>query len=228
MRIGTYLTDLFFPHTCPVCHEPLGEEESLCPKCMAQLPRAEQALQRDNSTEVLLQDDPHFRWGGCWLEYEKGSWLQQIMFQSKFGQGNPPLLRQLGQQAAREWVDTGFFDGIDLIMPIPLHPKRFRTRGFNQSEWIAKGLQDVLLLPMNTDNLTRERNNKKQSQSGREERQQIQSGLFAVNHPEELYKKTILIVDDIITTGATVCSAITAFKKVYGCKIAVFALAKAK
>ena len=162
------------------------------------------------------------------MEYEKGTWLQQIMFQAKFGQGNPPLLRQLGQQAAREWVDTGFFEGIDMIMPIPLHPKRFRARGFNQSEWIAKGLQDVLLLPMNTDNLTRERNNKKQSQSGREERQQIQSGLFAVNHPEELYKKTILIVDDIITTGATVCSAMTAFKKVYGCKIAVFALAKAK
>ncbi|MCQ2342494.1 MAG: ComF family protein [Paludibacteraceae bacterium] len=146
---------------------------------------------------------------------------------AKFGEGDPMLLQQMGARAAMEWEETGFFDNIDIIVPIPLHPKRLRQRGFNQSEYIAKGLSSVLNIPMDTSHLTRSVNNRKQSQSTKSEREQLASNLFNVNHPEEWYGKTILLVDDIITTGSTVRTAIEALKGVYRCRIVVFALAKA-
>jgi len=228
MRILSFLLDVIFPRTCPICRQPLYEEQVLCSECMARLNRTEQALQRDNETEACFVHQRHFAWGGCWLFYQKNTPLQKVIHRAKFGQGNPLLWYQLGVQAAKDWQDTGFFDSIDWIVPMPLHKRRLRERGFNQSEWIAKGLSSVLLIPMDTEHLTRYKFTKMQSMSSFEERQKGVNNAFRINHPEEWYGKTILLVDDIITTGATMRSAMDAFEHIYGCKIVVFALAKTK
>lgn len=223
-----YILDVFFPRTCPTCGQVLADDEELCADCVLQLPRTEQALNRDNSTEILFQDVPHFAYAGCWLHYIKHTYLQELIHGAKFGQGNPVLLQQLGQLAAQEWQDTGFFDNVDVIVPVPLHWKRLRERGFNQSEYIARGLSMTLNIPMDTTHLTRIKNNKKQSQSLVTERRTAVQGIFAINHPEEWYGKTIMLVDDIITTGSTLRAIMETMKDVYRCKIVVFALARAK
>jgi len=222
-----YVLDLLFPRTCPVCWAPLEKNQWVCPDCLAQMNRTEQALNRENETEKYFANMRHFRYGGCWLHYKKDTYLQQLIHRAKFGQGNPMLPKQLGRECAMEWEETGFFDEVDVLVPIPLHRKRYRERGFNQSEWICKGLSEVLKIPMDTEHLTRDRATKHQSKASFEERQTGVKGAFKINHPEEWYGKTIMMVDDIITTGATMRSAIEALQDVYGCKIVVFGLAKA-
>ncbi|MCQ2311336.1 MAG: ComF family protein [Paludibacteraceae bacterium] len=216
------------PRTCPACGQVLADEEELCPDCVNHIQRTEQALNRDNSTEDIFRNLPHFVYGGCWAFYVKQTYFQLLIHNAKFGLGNPELLRYLGRIAAREWEETGFFDGIDYIVPIPLHWRRLRERGFNQSEYICKGLSEVLNIPIDTTHLTRERYNKKQSQSSFHERLSAVRGIFSLNHPEEWYGKTIMIVDDILTTGSTLKAAIETMKEVYNSRIVVFALAKAK
>lgn len=224
-----YILDLFFPRTCPGCEQVLVDSEPVCSECIRRIKRTEQALNRDNETEQLFVNKRHFAWGGCWAFYEKNTFFQDIIHAGKFGSiANPLIMQQLGRVAAMEWEETGFFDNIDVIVPIPLHPRRFRQRGFNQAEYICKGLSEGLKIPMDTTHLTREKNNKKQSQSTRAERLNQVQHMFRVNHPEEWYEKTILLVDDIVTTGATIGAAIDALQEVYGCHIVVFALAKAK
>ena len=123
---------------------------------------------------------------------------------------------------------SDFFDEIDCIIPVPLHKKRFRSRGYNQSEYIAQALSDVTGIPMDTSHLTRERNNPQQALKSGTERKQNVEGIFAVNHPEELYRKHILLVDDVLTTGSTLLSAITTLEVCKGAKFSVFVLAKAR
>jgi len=224
----SYLLDILFPRTCPICHSSLEKNTYICTDCLSRLNRTEQAINRDNSTEVMFSSVRHFAYGGCWLNYTKGSYLQQLIHQAKYPPGNPKLLQQLGREAAMEWGELGFFDGVDVMVPVPLHKRRLRERGFNQSEWICRGLCEVLHLPMDTEHLLREKATKKQSQSTFEERQVGVKDAFKINHPEEWYGNTIMLVDDIITTGATMRAAMEAMKDVYGCKIVAFGLAKAK
>lgn len=223
-----YILDVFFPRTCPACGQVLVDSDPVCPDCISRIKRTEQALNRDNETELLFADKRHFVCGGSWAFYKKDTYFQQIIHAAKFGYADPLIMQQLGRVAAMEWEETGFFDDIDVIVPIPLHPRRYRQRGFNQAEYICRGLADVLKIPMDTEHLTRDRYTKKQSQSTRAERQTQVEHIFRVNHPEEWYEKTILLVDDVITTGSTIGAAIDTLQDVYGCRIVVFALAKAK
>jgi len=222
-----FLLDLLFPHTCPVCRMPMDEHVRICSECLKNMDRTEQALNRENETEKLFAGVRHFAYGGCWLRYKKNAPLQGLMHRAKYGNGNPLLLQQLGRECAMEWEETGFFDSVDVLVPIPLHKRRLRERGFNQSEYICKGLCEVLDLPMDTSHLTREKATRKQSQSTFEERQMGVKNAFRINHPEEWYGKTIMLVDDVITTGATMRAAMETMKEVYHCKIVVFGIAKA-
>ena len=237
---------LFFPPTCSMCETYLGQESGiLCPSCMHDLPRTEQAEKRDNLTEMTLVGQPsalvrdtgqffisgkkrmHLERAAAFLFYEKEHPIQQLIHKMKYA--DQPLIGfQLGRQAAMEFQYADFFDEIDVIIPIPLHPKRLRERGYNQSEYIAKGLSDITGIPVDTTHVTRIRNTPKQAlQKGDERRSNVEEA-FAVNHPEQMYHKHILLVDDLITTGETVRACLKAMKRFRGAKFSVFALCKAR
>ena len=142
-----------------------------------------------------------------------------------------PVLRKrayfLGRQAALEFQYADFFDGIDIIIPVPLHLKRLRERGYNQSEYIARGISDVTGIPIDTTHVVRSRNTPKQALQKGDERKQNVSEAFTVNHPEQMYHKHILLVDDLITTGETAKACLHAMKKFRGASFSVFSLCKA-
>ena len=140
----------------------------------------------------------------------------------------PKLGYWMGRQAVLDCRNETFFDGIDVIVPMPLHPRRLRERGYNQSEYIAKGISELTGIPIDTTHVTRTRNTPKQALQSGDERLHNVEGAFSVNHPEQMYHKHILVVDDLITTGETMRECLKAMKEFRGASFSVFALCKAR
>ena len=229
------LLDLFFPRTCAMCERYI-EEGWLCKRCMAHLPRTEQAHLRQNITEMAVMGQPsdmvragkvmHVDKAAAFLFYEKDHPIQRLILRMKY-EDRPQIGYQLGRQAAMEMQYADFFDGIDLIIPIPLHPRRMRERGYNQSEYIARGISEVTGIPVDIDHVTRIKNTPQQALQTGDERKQNVADAFMVHHPEQLYNKHILVVDDLITTGETMRSCLKAMKRFRKATFSVFALCKA-
>jgi ComF family protein len=196
---------------------------------MDALPRTEQGVLRDNMTEMLFCDLPFFERGAVFMFLEHGDRHHKLIHSMKYGLfADPQIGYLLAREAAYDLMQSDFFDGIDVIVPVPLHPRRLRDRGFNQAEWIGKGLSEVTGIPMNTTVLTREVYNDKQATLDKNARQKNVKGIFAVNHPEVLSRCHILLVDDIITTGATLRSCMEALKPIRRRTVSVFGLGKVR
>ena len=237
--IKTSLFSLFYPRVCAACGQYLEEEKDsvLCDACLQSLPRTEQDSIRENETEMCLWGKArsraaakkvmHLERAAAFLFFDKDHPIRRVIHAMKYAD-RPEIGRFLGRQAAMEMQYADFFDEIDVIVPIPLHKKRLRSRGYNQSEYIARGLSEITKIPVDTTHVTRERNTPKQALQGGAERKANVQGAFGVNHPEQLYHKHILLVDDLITTGETVKACMKAMRVIRGAKISVFALCKAR
>lgn len=197
----------------------------LCPACLASLPRTEQARLRQNETEMVLAM-PLER-AAAFLFFEKEDSIALVIHAMKYAD-QPEIGYVLGRQAAMEMQYAGFFDGIELIVPIPLHDHRMRERGYNQSEYIARGISEVTGIAVDTTHVVRQKDTPHQALQRGDERKMNVANAFAVLQPEQLYKKHILVVDDLITTGETMRSCLKAMKQIRGAKFSVFALCKAR
>jgi ComF family protein len=168
---------------------------------------------------------PHFEKGAAFLYYEKNHPIRLVMHQMKYAD-QPMIAYCLAQEAAREYICTDFFDEIDVIIPVPLHKKRLRSRGYNQAEYIARALGSITGITVDTTHVKRVRNTPKQALQDKEGRKTNVADAFEVNHPEQMYHKHILVVDDLITTGETIKACIKAMRRFRGARFSVFALCK--
>ena len=206
----------------------------LCRACIDSLRPTEEAWHRGNRLEMLFRSfAPYhkdagtankFIRGAAYLFYGKTSAVPEIIHTMKFT-GDPQLARWMGHVAAEYLVshDSGFFDDIDLLMPVALHPLREQQRGFNQSEWICRGLAEVTGLPVDTTHLVRTVNTEQQSRKTLAERATL-GQIFALNNPDELRTKHVLVVDDVCTTGSTISRVLDVLHPIRGCRYSVFAL----
>lgn len=201
------LVDLIAPRACVVCGGRLGIHEFfLCGSCNLQLPRTNYA---DNPYE---NDMARLFWGQLPVErsaalffYQGGSGPSQILYELKY-KNHPEIGEFFGRMIAEEWNDTGFFEGIDLIVPVPLAKERQRQRGYNQSLHIARGIGSVTRLPIVTNAVSREQFVESQTQKDRWQRNENVEGCFRLNDGSALKGRHVLLVDDVVTTGATICS----------------------
>lgn len=201
------LVDLIAPRACVVCGGRLGIHEFfLCGSCNLQLPRTNYA---DNPYE---NDMARLFWGQLPVErcaalffYQGGSGPSQILYELKY-KNHPEIGEFFGRMIAEEWNDTGFFEGIDLIVPVPLAKERQRQRGYNQSLHIARGIGSVTRLPIVTSAVSREQFVESQTQKDRWQRNENVEGCFRLNDGSALKGRHVLLVDDVVTTGATICS----------------------
>ena len=227
--------DLMYPPLCPLCERLLRGDMRICEACIKTLPRTEQHLLRGNQTEEHLVRNTRVEKAASFLYYlpsllpaafgngheqDAGRLLRLIKYSNR-----PELATFLAEAAAREWQETGFWEDTDLIIPIPLHPRRLRQRGYHQSLFIARGLSNVTGIPVDTTHLLRTHNNRHQARLGEQKRAENVQGIFSLVRPEELKGKHILLVDDIITTGNTILSALKPFQNIRSCRFTVFALA---
>lgn len=229
------ILEVLFPSCCMVCGNKLMQEEQvICSSCIAKLVRTEHAILPDNGIDMLFVERIHeekkcirYDHGAAFAFYnrDRGQVLRQLIENGKFGmRPNPMIFYELGRLAAHEYIDTDFFDNIDYLVPIPLHKRRLRERGFNQSEYICKGLHEITKIAIDTEHLVRLKNNPHQSRSEFDKRHDNVKDLFAVRYPEEWKSKHILLVDDVITSGATLFECMKQLSSIRGCRISVFAL----
>ena len=134
---------------------------------------------------------------------------------------------QLQQKFAYQLQESPDFDQVDVIMPVPLHPKKEKKRGYNQSEWIARGMAEILDKPVDVKTLYRQVFTLTQTKRNRYERWQNVENVFGLNNPETLTGKHILLVDDVVTTGATLEACAIHLLKQTGTKVSIATLAYA-
>ena len=161
-----------------------------------------------------------------WLHFSKGGVVQSLMHQFKY-KDRPDLALYLGKQAALECGESDFFKGIDLVVPVPIHPKRKRKRGYNQAALIAEGIADAISVKTQPQFLKRPRYQGSQTREHRFERWLNVSSSFEIAPKHKEKANHILLVDDVITTGATLEACVQALLGIEGIKISVFSLAQA-
>lgn len=204
MPILNDLLNLFFPDLCLSCKNRLvGGEQFICIACLDRLPRTNYHNVKDNKLEQLFAGRFPFRRAAAFAHFVKGGTLQGVIHDLKYN-NNPKLGVYLGKLCAKEIRNSSFITHIDYLIPIPLHPKREKQRGYNQALMIAEGISSETKIPVLSTALERVVNNKSQTQKSRFERWSNTADVFGVQHPEILKEKHILLVDDVITTGSTI------------------------
>jgi ComF family protein len=219
------LLQLFYPRRCLLCGQTLlTAEQHLCLHCLCDLPRTRYHQRLDNPLHKLYGGIPQIRNVLAFLLFERNGSAQTLIHAIKY-HGNKYLAEQLGSLASLELKSCGLLDDIDCLIPVALHPKRERQRGYNQSEWIARGMASVCRRPVDRDALSRNISTATQTRRSFYERHLNVEKIFEVRHPDALAGKHVLLIDDVITTGATSTACIEALTTVPDIRISIFALA---
>lgn len=212
---------LFFPDVCPVCEKKmLQNEDGLCLQCIYKLPRTHNFKEQENAVEKLLAGRFPFERIASFCVFSKGGMLQPIIHEVKYND-NQRLGILLGKLFGKDLANSDFITPIDIIVPVPLHPKKYRKRRYNQSELIARGLSEATHIPISTNNLIRVINNPTQTKKSKNQRWDNVKGIFEVKNPMNFQHKHILLVDDVITTGSTLEACADALLRCNDIKISI-------
>lgn len=222
------LYEFVLPHYCKVCGRRLDpSEQQLCISCYLGMPRLEYDMDAINPTERLLMAEKSLVRATSMFMYDKDSDYSNIFRHLKYWH-HPRVGLWLAKIEANELRKEGFFEGIDCIVPLPLTYWKEVRRGYNQCLYIAKGVRKATGLTILKNAVIRKVNRGKQAGLGKYQRWGNAQGLFHVADADALRGKHILIIDDVITTGATLCSMIDTIQAaVPDIKVSVFTLALA-
>ena len=224
------ITDFFnllYPDLCVVCGENLQRnEQHICLRCLNNIPKTNYHQQSDNPIEKRFWGKVSVFRATAFFFFQKGSPFQKILHVLKY-KGNKEIGEQIGKYAAVELLESADFKSVDVIIPVPLHSSKYKKRGYNQSEWIGKGLSVVLEKPQDISTLKRVKENTTQTKKSVFERYENTEGIFECTDFKSLKGKHILLVDDVLTTGSTLEACVKALLKIEGVRVSVFTLAVA-
>ena len=213
------ILNLFYPRVCAACGEPLlKDENTVCLKCRYLLPRTGYELNPDNPLAQTFYGRVKFHAVTACFFFAKQGKVQHPIHQLKY-KGNMEAGVFLGQQLGESIKDAPLFQGIDYLIPVPLHPKREKKRGYNQSLMIAKGINEVTGIPIGDKYLVRAVNTATQTKKTAEERYKNVKDIFVVRFADELQGKHVLLIDDVPTTGATLESCAHQLENIPGITI---------
>jgi ComF family protein len=197
------LINLLFPELCYGCGNLLYHgEKNICTACLYDLPYTDYHLHPDNLLAKQFWGRLPLEAAMAMLYFKKGTKVQNLLHGFKY-KNQTQIGTYLGKLMGERLAKSQCYVDIDVIIPVPLHRKKLRLRGYNQSEYIAKGLAEELNIPMDIKSLTRIEATESQTKKARYTRYENMQGVFCVKNAEELANKHILLVDDVVTTGAT-------------------------
>lgn len=216
---------LIFPDLCCHCGEPLvGDERNICTLCLSKITWTHNAAHSENDTEIRLTGRIPVVAAASLLEFHKGNVAQSIIHQIKY-HGNTQLAHQFGTILGEELKASRRFDDIDIVAPVPLFWWRHLRRGYNQSQLLAAEVAKTLQCQLSTNNLYRRRHTPSQTHRNRQQRIDNMVSAFSVRSPKQLEGKHLLLIDDVLTTGATTESCYHALQSIPDLRISVATLA---
>lgn len=195
--------DLVYPRVCEVCGRRLTPEESLmCLGCELDLPLTDYHLSDFNPIHQRLATTPPVERAASMFFYVRDDRYVRLIHNAKYN-GRPEIIRELASRFTRMLLDTsGFFDGIDCVQPVPMHWWKELRRGYNQTDWLARGIAETAGIDI-ADVLTVVRSHSSQTLKNRFERWLNAKRSYGVTDTSSVAGRHVLLVDDVITTGST-------------------------
>lgn len=216
---------LLFPDVCQACGRPLIRgEEVLCTFCLHDLPYTGFHLEEDNKTAKLFWGRAPVTAAASCLYFRKGEKVQRLMHRLKY-RNQQKIGRFLGMLYGKQLKEVPGFAEADFICPLPLHRKSLQKRGYNQSDCFAEGLAASMEKEARTGLLLRTTRSGSQTRRSRYDRFLNVRDAFSVTAPEKILGKHLLLADDVVTTGATLCSCAAEILKVEGTRVSVATIA---
>jgi ComF family protein len=228
MKPASYIDDLislFYPRICLACGNTLfRQEDTICTYCLFHLPKTNFHKEADNPVSRIFWGRVPLYSAAAYYHFGKGGKVQHLIHQLKY-KGHQEIGVYIGKLYGLELLESPLFSGVDFIMPVPLHLSKLRKRGYNQSELFAAGLCNSLPARLDIHSLYRRLASETQTRKSRFSRWENVKEIFALRDEEKLTGKHLLLVDDVITTGATIEACASMLLKIPDVRVSVAALA---
>ncbi len=205
-------------------HSLYHNEEVVCTSCNYHLPKTNFHIDRDNPVSKLFWGKINIISAASLFYFQKGTKVQHLIHQLKYNK-QKEIGIYLGKQYGFELKKSGLFDGADLIIPVPLHWKKLKRRGYNQSELFAEGLSISMNIPILLNMLHRELDTDSQTKRSKYNRWENVKNIFTLRHPEQLKGKHIILADDVVTTGSTLEACASTILDVQDTRISMVTIA---
>ena len=216
---------LIYPNTCAACGNNLYKNENIiCTKCIYELPKTNYYKETGNPVEQIFWGRVNIERACSYYFFHKGSKFRKLIHKLKY-KGQKEIGYEIGRHFGSELIGSDFINVIDVIVPVPIHPSRKRHRGYNQSDWIGMGLSESLDIPLDTKSFYRNVATETQTKKSRFERWKNVENVFSVKDEAAFLNKHILLIDDVLTTGATLEACANSLLKINGVKVSIATLA---
>jgi ComF family protein len=221
------MLQLLYPQVCAGCGSDLVEKNRpVCPRCFLELPETGFASLPGNPVEKIFYGRLALVAAHSAYYFSKDSVLQSLIHRLKY-RGDQSVGEFLGWRLGESLLESGRFADVDAIIPMPLFPSKERQRGYNQAAVIAKGVSEAMGLPVMMNGLVRRRPTETQTRKQRTDRWLNVEGSFEAPRPELLHGKHLLLVDDVVTTGASLEAAGRVLAAIPGVRLSVATIALA-
>jgi ComF family protein len=218
---------LFYPNCCQGCGSDLiFNNQLLCIRCLQSLPHTRFAWFPDNPIEKIFSGRLNIAAAHSEFYFSKGQLIQELIHQLKYN-NNKDIGIYLGEITGESLLQSGRFSGMDAIIPLPMYPDKEYKRGYNQAAIIAEGIAKSMNVPLMNKMVLRSRLTETQTKKHRADRWQNVEGSFNISNPSALMGKKVLLVDDVITTGATIEACAQVISQLSGSAIYIATLAHA-
>jgi ComF family protein len=219
------LLHLFFPHVCVGCgSDIIDHNHLLCLRCLSRLPKTNFFEKAGNPVEEKFYGRMPIKEAAAGFFFTKQSLIENIVYELKY-KGNKDVGKYMGKMLGEYLLESQRFSNIDIIIPLPLNAMRFKKRGYNQSAVLAEGISSIWKKPVDDKAVIRKVNTETQTHSGRIARLENMQNVFAVAEPARIENKHVLLVDDVVTTGASLEACANEILKVEGVSISIVTLA---
>ena len=219
------LLNLFYPKVCNCCEtELVAHEQIICTSCLHKLPLTNFHLDNENATKKVFSGRLSIENATSLLYFKKKGMVQQLIHNLKY-RGNREIGNFLGQWLGEELAKTDCYHAIEVVIPVPLHAKKLRSRGFNQVEDFGKEIARSLNAQYIDEVLVKRSATTTQTLKKRLSRWGNIDETFLIENPQKIEHKHLLLVDDLITTGATMEACVSKLQKINGVKISLASMA---
>jgi ComF family protein len=219
---------LLFPVNCYSCGKVLNKKEkSICIACYYRLPKTNYHRYSDNPIMKMFWGRTPIHSATAYYRFSKSSNVQRLIHQLKY-RNKTEIGDRIGYFLGNDLKETELFNTADLVIPVPLHPSKLKSRGYNQSDFLARGIAASMGIKVDVHNLYRRVNNETQTHKSKYERWENVAAVFELKNPAIFTNKHILLVDDVITTGATLEACAIKLVQAGGAKISIATMAYAQ